>query len=294
MTGLNFTSIDFETANDKNTSACSLGLVKVVDGVITESHEWLIRPFPFVMHPINQSIHGISIAQLDDAPTFGELWPKILPYIDEQIVVAHNCSFDLDKLDALISHYGLNYNIGDFFCTMEACKNLWPNTSPSLLNMSEIFGITIDHHEALSDAKACAILTIKLARLTNAATVQQILTSNVNKSGFKRPEKQKVEKDFYRNKHHNGDAVISFEFQEVDLNGWSWKEKRVVISGLFEQFEREELSDLLKEKGAIVVQSISGVTDVLLVGTNMGPSKLEKAKKLNIMIMSEEDFCKSC
>ncbi len=63
-----------------------------------------------------------------------------------------------------------------------------------------------------------------------------------------------------------------------------------VVSGVFNLFSREELKVLIKSNGGKVVSSISGKLDYLIAGENMGPSKLEKAEKLAIKIISEEDF----
>jgi DNA ligase (NAD+) len=66
--------------------------------------------------------------------------------------------------------------------------------------------------------------------------------------------------------------------------------KSFVISGVFENFERDELKDKIVANGGKVVSSISSKLDFLLAGQNMGPAKLEKANKLNIKILSEEEF----
>jgi DNA ligase (NAD+) len=68
--------------------------------------------------------------------------------------------------------------------------------------------------------------------------------------------------------------------------------KSIIISGVFEKYSREELKELLEKNGGRNVSSISKKTDYLLGGDNIGPSKLEKAKKMNIKIISEDDFLK--
>ena len=70
----------------------------------------------------------------------------------------------------------------------------------------------------------------------------------------------------------------------------SLKDKTFVISGVFEKFERDELKDLIIKNSGKVLSSISGKLDYLLAGEKMGPSKLEKAKSLNIPIISENEF----
>lgn len=66
--------------------------------------------------------------------------------------------------------------------------------------------------------------------------------------------------------------------------------KSFVVSGVFSSFGREELKKLIEENGGKVLSSVSSKTDFIVAGENMGPSKLEKAKSLNIRILSESEF----
>jgi DNA ligase (NAD+) len=66
--------------------------------------------------------------------------------------------------------------------------------------------------------------------------------------------------------------------------------KVFVVSGVFEKFSRDDLKKSIEDNGGKVGSSISTKTDYVLAGDNMGPAKLEKATKLNISILSEDDF----
>jgi len=66
--------------------------------------------------------------------------------------------------------------------------------------------------------------------------------------------------------------------------------KTFVISGVFENFDREELKDKIEANGGRILSGVSGKLNYLLAGANMGPSKLEKARKLGVTIISEEEF----
>jgi len=66
--------------------------------------------------------------------------------------------------------------------------------------------------------------------------------------------------------------------------------KKIVISGVFERYSRDELKDLVEKNGGTNSGSISSKTDFILAGKDMGPAKLEKANQLGIKIISEEDF----
>ncbi|TRX21907.1 NAD-dependent DNA ligase LigA [Flavobacterium franklandianum] len=68
--------------------------------------------------------------------------------------------------------------------------------------------------------------------------------------------------------------------------------KTFVVSGVFEEFSRDDLKKAIEDNGGKVGSSISAKTDFVLAGANMGPAKLEKAVKLTIPIISENDFKK--
>ncbi|WJS93011.1 NAD-dependent DNA ligase LigA [Flavobacterium johnsoniae] len=85
---------------------------------------------------------------------------------------------------------------------------------------------------------------------------------------------------------------IQFEIEEkINPNATEkFVGKTFVVSGVFSQFSRDELKKTIEDNGGKVGSSISAKTDFVVAGDNMGPAKLEKATKLNIPILSEEDF----
>ena len=66
----------------------------------------------------------------------------------------------------------------------------------------------------------------------------------------------------------------------------------IVISGVFSHFSRDELKKLIEQHGGKNVSSISKKTTFVVAGENMGPSKLQKAEKLSVPLLSEDDFIK--
>jgi DNA ligase (NAD+) len=87
-------------------------------------------------------------------------------------------------------------------------------------------------------------------------------------------------------------AGLQFEVQEnpLILKSESLVGKSFVISGTFEKHSREELKAIIEENGGKILSGISAKLDFLVAGDNMGPSKLEKATKLNIPLISEDDL----
>ena len=80
------------------------------------------------------------------------------------------------------------------------------------------------------------------------------------------------------------------EFKEVVLAGTQLEGKSFIISGVFENRSREELKDLIESYGGKILSSISAKLSYVVAGANMGPAKLEKAQKLGIPIISDEDL----
>ncbi len=82
--------------------------------------------------------------------------------------------------------------------------------------------------------------------------------------------------------------------EELDLSEYTDKlaGKSIVISGVFTHHSRDEYKEIIEKNGGKNVGSISKKTSFILAGDNMGPAKLEKANKLGVLIMNEEDFLK--
>ncbi|WP_421919166.1 exonuclease domain-containing protein [Marinifilum sp.] len=172
---MNFTAIDFETANGKRNSACSLGLVRVENGAIVESKEWLIAPPEMYFHPINVSIHGISEDDVADQPSFNYIWDEVEDFFYGNMIIAHNASFDISVLRACLQTYGISNPDFDYMCTVQISRNLWPNMPNHKLNtLAHIFDIPLKHHDALEDTLACAKIAIKACNALNANSMEEL------------------------------------------------------------------------------------------------------------------------
>jgi DNA polymerase-3 subunit epsilon len=154
-----FLAIDFETANYQSDSACSIGLVRVHDNVIVEQEHFFIQP-PY-KNFVFTSLHGISWKTVEDAPLFSELWPKLKPlFKGVDFLIAHNASFDRKVLNSCCDRYGIEAPKIDFKCTVQlARKNLgiYPTNLPAVC---KVLQIPLKHHDAISDALACAKIAI--------------------------------------------------------------------------------------------------------------------------------------
>jgi DNA ligase (NAD+) len=87
---------------------------------------------------------------------------------------------------------------------------------------------------------------------------------------------------------------LQMKLDELSLTNRSDKLKglNIIISGTFEQYSRDDLKKMIEQNGGKNVSSISKNTNFLLAGNNIGPSKLENAKKLQIPLLTEDEFLK--
>lgn len=147
-----FTAIDFETAQGYRWSICQVGLVRVVHGKITNELSLLVKPPNNYYWNRFIDIHGITPADTANAPTFDTIWHEIEPFIKGQSVVAHNgLSFDFPVLSKTLEYYGMQAPDYKKYCTYRIFKE-------KLASLCEKYLIPLNHHDALSDAKACAEL----------------------------------------------------------------------------------------------------------------------------------------
>ena len=85
-------------------------------------------------------------------------------------------------------------------------------------------------------------------------------------------------------------AGLQFEVEQKEAAGDALLGSSIVVSGVFERMSRDELKALIEAHGGKNVGSISAKTTYVVAGENMGPAKLEKAKKLGVQILSEQEF----
>lgn len=150
-----FLAIDFETADQGRDSACAVGLVRVEAGEIVGRAHYLIRPprrtFQFAY------LHGITWERVAREPTFADLWPRLeveLRGVD--FVAAHNAPFDRSVLRACCEQARIPIPDIRFECSMRMARAAWDLYPTKLPDVCRRLGIALRHHDALSDAEACA------------------------------------------------------------------------------------------------------------------------------------------
>jgi DNA polymerase-3 subunit epsilon len=147
-----FTAIDFETAQGYRHSICQVGIVRVENGIISEEINLLVQPPDNYYWEKFIDIHGITPEDTANEPTFNKIWHKIEHLIKDQDVVAHNgISFDFPVLEKTLEYYGMIAPHYNKHCTYRLYKD-------NLASLCKEHQIPLNHHDALSDARACAEL----------------------------------------------------------------------------------------------------------------------------------------
>jgi DNA polymerase-3 subunit epsilon len=160
-----FVAIDFETANAGRASACAVGIVKVVDGVITETFSSLIRPHGrhSEFGKVQVSKHGITADQVQSAPNMREIWPQVEAFIGDFPLVAHNASFDFSVLQKTLRSWNILIEAPLGYCTYLSAKQRYSLISYRLPDLVNEFHLNpFNHHDALADARACAELALHM------------------------------------------------------------------------------------------------------------------------------------
>ena len=147
-----FTAIDFETAQGYRWSICQIGLVRVENGKVTKELDILVQPPNNYYWEQFTDIHGLKAYDTAKAPTFDKVWHLIEPFIKGQTLVAHNgMAFDFPVLNKTLEYYNMAVPEYEKRCTYKLFKS-------NLANLCREYQIPLNHHDALSDAKACAEL----------------------------------------------------------------------------------------------------------------------------------------
>ncbi len=172
---MTFTSLDFETANNERTSACSIGVSTFKDGALVKTDYFLIRPEPFHFNYHNILVHGIRPEMVEDAPDFRELWPRLAPLLQGKLLVAHNAPFDMLVLQSLFRWYRLEVEPMQFVCTVSLSRAVWGRHQRySLGPLCNRLGIPIEHHHAGSDAEGAGYVLLQQLQDTNSPSVEAL------------------------------------------------------------------------------------------------------------------------
>jgi DNA polymerase III subunit epsilon len=170
---LSFAAIDFETADVGRDSACCIGIVWVAGERIVRRERRLIRPprrtFCFT------GVHGIRWQDVVGESPFEEVWATLEPLLDGvQFLAAHNAAFDRSVLRTCCRKARLKVPTLPFRCSMRMARRAWRMWPTRLPDVCARLKIPLRHHDALSDAEACARIMIAATAPVLSPTRQSV------------------------------------------------------------------------------------------------------------------------
>ncbi|MBS1673307.1 MAG: 3'-5' exonuclease [Actinobacteria bacterium] len=174
---LDFTAIDFETANSSPASACSVGLVRVRDGIVVAQTGWLIRPPAGhdEFQEWNVRIHGIQAHEVTDAPSWTDQLDRLCAFAGADVLVAHNAGFDLNVIRRACEVTGDACPPYRSLCSLAVARKVYDLDSYKLPSAAAAAGFGgFAHHDALADARACAEIVIDAGRRSGAQSIDQL------------------------------------------------------------------------------------------------------------------------
>ena len=312
---ISFVAFDFETANSTRSSACALGMTKVVDGKIVDQMSAKFKPPAGFDHfdLRNISIHGITEREVADSDRFGSYWNSFSDFAKGFPLVAHNASFDMSVLRASLRASNLVWPEIDYVCTYVMSQKVFSLTSYSLFFVAYECGIKLDkdsHHDARYDSEICAKVLLEIFNRKNCADLPSLLNSVGMELGHL------FEDSWYasRSISSNRSTIRSrdekrFKVGEVKVNEEANADhplfgQKIVFTGALYSMARHEAWEIVAAVGAIPMDSISKSTDYLVLGEqillNLKPGEVQSGKfrkaeslresGLNIQVISETDF----
>lgn len=169
--------VDVETACSERGAVCSIGISVVADGVVVRERQWFVDP-KTRFDPRFIAIHGIEPQAVRGQPTLTEVWPEINAFTADAVTaaqpatlfgppavdglpehfalyVAHNAQFDRMQIEGAL-RTALPFRLA---CTVAMSRRAFPNLSRhNLATVAAHLRIQLNHHDALSDARACALI----------------------------------------------------------------------------------------------------------------------------------------
>ncbi len=151
---------------DVETSGGASDVNRIVEiGILRISRDGRIRRFASLVDPegpvLLERVHGLSAAELQGAPTFRDLWPRVAPWLDDVLVIAHQAAFERTWLGRELERLGGTFGASTL-CTLEMARRLHPERTGrgahSLAGLQELYGLPASGHEALADAESLAVL----------------------------------------------------------------------------------------------------------------------------------------
>lgn len=302
---LDFTAIDFETANSYRGSPCSVGVVKVRNGQIVDESSTLIHPPAQFDHfdGFNTWLHGIDAGMVADAPSWRMTLQWIIRHAGSDPLVCHNAGFDMGVIRYACIADSLQWPSFDFLCTMVLARRAYRLPSYRLPFVAAECDVDLHHHhQAVSDARCAALTAVAMARKQSTQTLEGLADSFGVRIGH-------MEAGLYSGsvQRSSGHRLIRADANPDADPDHPFYGRVIVFTGTLMSRTRQMAWDDVIKAGGIPEPGVTKRTNVLVVG-DINPAvlvpgmtitgKAAKAfalqdKGQEIEVMTEEDFINS-
>jgi DNA polymerase-3 subunit epsilon len=165
-----FVALDVETSCGNSASICQIGLACVDASNAIQTWSSYVDPLmPFA--PFNIELTGIDATTVQNAPTFAQIWPHILPLLSQNPVVQHS-SFDENAIKAACKTHALPTPHLVWHDSVRIARTAWPelkgNGGHGLGNLKQVLNLSFNHHDAGEDARAAAMVVLHAETHMNA------------------------------------------------------------------------------------------------------------------------------
>lgn len=174
---MDFVVVDVETANQRPSSICQIGIACFRGGKLAQTWEHFVNPEDSFMR-FNSELHGIGPETISRSPTWPDLQFTVRPFLEQRFIASHTF-FDRTALYAANARYGLPpICVADWVDTCQIARSVWPHLpSHKLTSLARTFGISYRAHEAVEDAQ-CAGELLLLAASTAGIPIERLLTTS--------------------------------------------------------------------------------------------------------------------
>jgi len=178
---MDFVVVDVETANQRPSSICQIGIACFCDGKLAKTWGNFVNPEDSFL-PFNTELHGISPKTISKSPTWPDLQVTIRQFMEQRTIASHTF-FDRAALNGANERYGLApVPIARWVDTCKIARKTWPHLpSHKLTNLARTFGISYRAHNAVEDAR-CAGELLLLAANAAGLEIQELLASATSSS----------------------------------------------------------------------------------------------------------------
>lgn len=185
-----YIAFDVETPNNANDRMSAIGIT-VIDGIsITDEAYYLVNPDTH-FDLFNIELTGITPEAVSNEPSFPEIWKNIEPIMSSGLLIAHNAQFDMSVLAKCLNYYGIAWQpFACYACTCAMGRECYPDFENHRLNtLCDKLGISLLHHNAGSDSRACAELLldyidngIRVDKFIRSYNTEKVRTVRKNKT----------------------------------------------------------------------------------------------------------------